>query len=62
MSGGVEKPMICFNCGMRIRATIARAKACGWRLWVGGAHCKVCSEAIDLGESGGTRTTEGTKP
>jgi hypothetical protein len=39
-----EKTMVCVDCGQRIVATLAQAKAHGWTLWVGGARCKVCTE------------------
>lgn len=42
--GMTIKRMVCFECGMKIRATIRQAKAHGWALWVGGALCKACSE------------------
>ena len=41
-----QKPMVCFDCGMKIRATLQQAKRHGWTLWVGGSRCKSCSEAL----------------
>lgn len=46
----VVKEMVCVGCGMRIGATIPQAKRHGWRLWVGGARCKTCSEKLPNGE------------
>jgi hypothetical protein len=40
----MSKRMRCYVCAMRIVATIEKAKAHGWTLWVGGATCKTCSE------------------
>jgi hypothetical protein len=45
------KQMVCYDCGMKITATLAQAKRHGWELWVGGARCKVCRNRHDAGEA-----------
>lgn len=40
----VKKSMICYDCAIRIIATVPQAKAQGWIVWVGGARCKACAE------------------
>jgi len=43
----IKKQMVCFDCGMKIEASIVQAKAHGWTVWVGGARCKACSAKDD---------------
>lgn len=55
MGNGVIKKMICYDCAIRIEATLTQAKVHGWELWVGGARCKACQAlvkgAVDAGAS-----------
>lgn len=44
MTAETIKPMVCYDCGHKIRATIRQAKRHGWALWVGGARCKRCED------------------
>lgn len=37
-----KKDMACFDCLLKISATIQQAKANGWDVWVGGARCGRC--------------------
>jgi hypothetical protein len=42
VKGGLKKKMICYDCAIRIEATISQARVQGWDVWVGGARCKAC--------------------
>lgn len=41
---GTPRGLLCWDCGMRIAATIEQAKRHGWQVWVGGARCKSCAD------------------